>query len=564
MTFSEYIELYGFKFSDASVPEIKEVRAEASEHIYRTYENDLVSRKRPVESEQVKNWRRANKRFINHEIIDTALSECRTNIYQVGFNLLKGSDTLKTWIEEKRFKYLLTDVNLWEFYLNCILPEAIGDPNGYLFILPIDPRYPNVYLESGTEFAPANMPAFEQVGVEFIQVPSDKIKSTMDSNVFVIEGGHVMFEKRKLPWYWTGDSDEIYKAIPDRWEDNKLIYRYELWYRHELGRAPVVIYPGRLSKSITGLPYQESLFKPAFAYLNEFVNSFSDDQWMRLKNNYATLVLPAVSCSTCSGEQFIVKANGDREQCHSCGGTGKMKAPGLSEFLVLPSAEGLDGKTEPRQPYYLSPDIGSLTHSWETSFDLLDKAAASLGVNPLIKSSESGEAMKMRMEKLNKTINMVYQASLRFIGDVLEIVEGYLVVRANERVIPVLKQEFTITVRDLNYLKQMYQESLPIERTAAVMDYLSIKYQNDPVELKKYSVLSRYYPETLLSLQEAKEQVAFGAVSEENYNRAKMALTYIDEVIEEQPDFVELPKNRIYQLVEEKINVNNNRILRIV
>jgi len=544
MNLAEYIELYGFNFSDSSVPEIKEVRAEASEHVYRTRDNDLVSKKRPVESETVKEWRKNNKRFINHEVVDTCLSECRTNIYQHGFNLIKASDPLKTWIETKTFKYLLSDVKIWEFYLNCILPEAIADPNGYLFILPVDPN---------SDQPPANMPAFNQVGIDFIQVESSDIKVTMSQDIFVIRGGMVELNKRKLDWYWTGDKEAIYKAIPDRYEENKLIYRFELWYKHDLGRLPVVIYPGRISKNIEGKPYQESLFKPAFAYLNEFVNSFSDDQWMRLKNNYATLVLPAVNCSTCNGEKYVMK--GDKmDLCTSCGGSGKIKAPGLSEFLVLPTAEGLDGKTENRQPYYLSPDIGSLQHSWDTSFDLLDKAALSLGVNPLIKNSESGEAMKMRMEKLNKTINMVYQASMRFMGDVLDIVEGLLIVNPNQRIKPVIKQEFSITLRDLEYLKALYVDALPIERGTAILDYLGVKYQNDPVELKKYQVLARYYPETLLSTAEARDQIAFGVLSEESYIRAKRAIMAIDELIEETPDFLDLTKQEIFKRVEDVIN----------
>jgi hypothetical protein len=164
--------------------------------------------------------------------------------------------------------------------------------------------------------------------------------------------------------------------------------------------------------------------------------------------------------------------------------------------------------------------------------------------------------MKMRMEKLNKTINMVYQASIRFMSDVLDIVEGLLIVNPNQRIKPVIKQEFSITLRDLEYLKALYVDALPIERGTAILDYLGVKYQNDPIELKKYQVLARYYPETLLSTAEARDQIAFGVSSEELHIRAKRAIMAIDELIEETPDFLDLTKQEIFKRVE---NVINNR-----
>ncbi len=553
MTVLDYFQKYGFNFTSDLLPEINEVREEASEHLYRSKVNDLVSKKRPAESETVKDWRRSNKRYINHEIFETALWECKTNISQTGFNFNQASEILNTWIKDTRFKYLKTDVDIFDYYLNYILPLAITDPNSYILAVPVNPL--------DRESPPALMDSFLQVEVELKYFESKKVvkpKTDLNSDsVIIVQGGMVKIDKKYYVWYWASNENELYKVVPISLEQGAIKYDLVLWYTHNLERSPFVILPGRLSKSMNGYLYQESLFKPAIPYLNEFVNSFSDDQWMRLKNNYATLVLPEVNCSYCGGEKFIPETPGSSNMklCTTCAGTGKLKAPGISEFLTLPPSAGFDGKSDTRQPYYLAPDMGSLTHSWETTFDLLDKAAATLGINPLIKNSESGEAMKMRMDKLNKTINSVYQASASFLESVFEIVEGYLVYQPEKRKKPKLKVEYTVILKSPEYLKEVYKTSLPIEKTQAIMDYLSTKYASEPIQLRKYEILARYYPQTLLEPDEVRDQIAFGVITEEDIKRGKFALQKIEELIEVYRDtFTELGKEAVYKLIEDANN----------
>lgn len=524
MTFAEYLDKYKLDISAPNIPEIKQVKDEIAEHLYRNSANSLIDLKRPAESETVKKWRSQNKRLIHHEIFETILRESKAQLREQSLELSMASENLKTWLKEYRVDFNKNKVGLYDFYIECLLLEQLADPNAYLFVKPEteDGLNPN---SDGDQT--------KQVSIKLDLIKSEKIRKSNDPEIFIFEGNdkvQYQFSGRTYEDFivWVLDPYTIYQLIPiARDENNKVVYETEVWYNHNLDRLPVVMLPGELSKTKEGATYQETGFKTCIAYLNEFVNSFSDDQWMRTKSNYATLVLPSTLCSTCHGESYVKSASGT-EPCKACNGTGKMKAPGISEFIILPTASAVANETtDSRKPYYLQPDLGSLEHSFNTTFELLDKAAASVGINPLIKNSESGEAMKMRMEKWNGTINYIYQKSFNFIQSILEIVDGYLYINPGDRVPPSLKIYPSITYKNPEYLKMKYMESLPIERRSAVIDYLETKYKYDHVKLKILKVLAYYYPSTILTAEELRDQIGFGIISSEdilNGNRAELLL----------------------------------------
>lgn len=550
MILSEYLQKYKFTF-DGLIPEIAIVRDEAAEHCYRKYTGDLVSAKRPLESETIKEWRIKNKRFIHHEIVDITLRECQVNISKTGFNLQSKSDILEDWIRETKFHYLTTEVNIWEYYLNSILPDAIADPNSYVLVIPSGPN----------DTHPSQLNEFDRADVKMVWLTSEKIKKAKSDQIFIAEGGEIKVKDLKKVWYWVADKEAVYQAIPTEEVDKegKTVYNYELWYRHNFGQIPVVIYPGVKAKSIEGKQYQESLFKTAFPYLNEFINSFSDNQWMHQKNNYSTLVMPQVNCVSCGGDGYIMEID-SRVPCKKCDGSGKMKAPGLTDYIILPAGD-YDGKTDNRQPYYLTPDIGSLDHSQRVTFDLLDRAAATLGVRPLINTSESGEAMKMRYETLNKTIDFVFQNSIQFLEDVLELVESILVENTELRKKPKIKRENGIALKTPEYLKEIYKSSLPIEKLDAVYAYINSKYSNDPLMLLKYKVLIRYYPETTMENEEIGRLTALGSLTEDQVNRARLAVQVADEIFEDYgQNLLDMKATEIYKLIEDGINQRRSTI----
>lgn len=546
MTFAEYLAEFGLKYDDNKLVEIKQVRDEVAEHLFRNSENALISDKRPAESNDVQRWRVKNKRLIHHEIFETMFREAKAQLREQEIQLNHGSEAVKAWVRDSVFKVNGSEVHLLDYYLDCILIEQTADPNAYLFVKPTTETGDNPALFGS---------ATNQVQIAFQIVKSNKLKQTRSSDVFIFEDDvkakYVYNGATYEDFYlWALDKYEIYRLEPIGREDGKVKYEPVLWYTHNIGSIPVIILPGETAKAKDGRTYQETGFKTCIAYLNEFVNSFSDDQWMRLKNNFATLVLPDVQCTECRGDIYVGHGS-DKHICKTCNGTGKMRAPGLSEFIVLPNADFSSDKVDSRKPYYLTPDIGSLQHSWQTTFDLLDKAAAVVGINPLIKNAESGEAMKMRMEKWNTTLNYIYQKAFNFIQDILEIVEGYLVINPESRIRPVLKILPEIVYRNAEYLKLRYQDSLPIERRSAVIDYLETKYKYDPVKLKIFKILAYYYPVTIMNSEELRDALAYGVVRNEDIVAGKDAELSLVKLAMIDPEYI---LNTSEQIIYDRLN----------
>lgn len=471
------------------VPEIEKVRNENRVHLLRSDNNDLVSKKRPAESKTVNEWRKANYRVINHEIYETYLRSLKELFLDESLELDSGSEVLKEFISKNE---------LIKFYCDEVLFTSILDANSVTLIIPREvPENQNTKVEL-IYYNVLTEKVFYQNGKIFIQ-SKDKVK---------------IGEKTEFTYY-SFDNDTIYFHYFDN--SNNLIET--VYYQHNLGVLPLVNMPSELAISSKGIKYRESSLKTTTGYLDEFVNVFSDNQWLMTKNSHATFVTPPIACSECKGEMNIIK-DGKPIMCTSCGGTGKQRSPGISEYIVLPTAS-FDDKLDTRVPFYLSPDVGSLNFAWDKCFDLLDKAAATLGINPLIKSSESGEAMKMRLKKWETTANYQYSKMIEYFNTFLMIVEGYLVIDIEKRIRPKLNRIDNVMYKDAEYLKAFTETALPFEKIQANINYIDRRYKNNEVVKKIYKLIAIYYPTVLMTLEELKNYIAFSVITDQEVKEAK-------------------------------------------
>lgn len=511
MLLESYIERYGaIDFKALQVPEVEEVRVQGFNHLYRIRDNKLVDSKRPLEAESIKKWRKENQRFISHDIIDTALMESSAMINSVGIPFTTISKELFSWLENTTFGYLGTSITFFEYVMQCVYPMSGADPNLKVVVMPVNNINP--------ELNPNESIATEKIGVKIMLIPSEKIIPTKENSLFVFIGGKEKYtingQKHELNYYFVGDENSWYKLEPSG-IDQKNNYTYSIinWYSHNFGYIPVVSAPGVLSQNKDGQKYQESFWKSAYPFLDELVSSFSDNQFIRTKNTHPTLVMPPMACSTCNGEGAISQL---REgvvtsvTCTSCNGSKKQRDPGLSEFITL--TEGNYGETpDARKPYWLEPSLGSAEHSWKTTWELADKASNALGINSLIGSQESGEAMKMRMQKWENRVNVIYGRITSMCEDILWYVDSYLNVDKTDK--PVIKKEPRLTIKTPEYLRLIYQDALPIEKPKVALDYLLSRYGNDPNTYRAYSFVIDNYPQSLFGIDEVSKYTALGIYS---------------------------------------------------
>lgn len=471
------------------VPEIEKVRNENRVHLLRSDNNELVSKKRPAESKTVNEWRKSNYRVINHEIYETYLRSLKDLFIDESLELDSGSESLKEFIKQS---------DLLNLYCDEVLFTSILDANAITVIIP--KKIPETQNQ--------------KVELNIYNVLSDKIYYE-NGRIYVQSKDKVKIGDKTEYTYYSFDNNNIYFHYTD--SSNNLVET--LYYEHNIGIIPIVNMPSELAISAKGIKYRESTLKTTTGYLNEFVNVFSDCQWLMTKNSHATFVTPPIACSECKGEMSIIK-DGKSISCTSCGGTGKQRSPGISEYIVLPTAS-YDDKLDTRVPFYLSPDVGSLNFAWEKCFDLLDKAAATLGINPLIKSSESGEAMKMRLKKWETTTNYQYSKMIEYFNLMFYIVEGYLVIDAQKRIIPKLNRIDNVLYKDSDFLKAMAETALPFEKIQANINYIERKYRNNEVFKKIYKLIAVYYPTVLMTLDELRNYIAFSVISDEEIKQSK-------------------------------------------
>lgn len=553
MNFSEYLAKYSFNPTFTDIVEINDVRKQAFEHYYRDKLSSLTDEKRPTESKAIRDWRIKNKRFINHEILDTAISDSSSILGSNGLAISMASESLKNWLKDQKFYYLDSSLSFWDFFLRCIYPISVIDPNGKIIVFPVNPHE--------KELPPSLIDLTDRADIGLKFITSDKILKFQDNSIFGFEAGEreytIKGNKQIKKFYYISDLNTWYILEPIDFIKDKDVYSVTVWYNHNSNDTPVVSAIGTLTQNNRQQNYQESVFRACLSYLDEFANAFSDDQVMRTKSSHAILAMPAMACGACNGQgtQFVKNGSSETlETCKSCNGTKVAKMPGIADILVLPS-DSYDGKVNNTIPVYIEPPLGSLQHSWTTTFELLNMAGMSIGINPLIKNNESGEAMKMRMAKWETKVNQIYQLLMENIEDVLTLIEALLVPKIENRIQPIVKKENRIQIKSDEYLRLKIDEALPLEKQESALNYYKFKYQNNPVLVRIYEIILRYYPQTLLTNEELTNAVGFGRYTLDDVHKMDMAKNVLTDLAEKYHDtFLDKKMTDIYTEAESILN----------
>ena len=301
MLLKDYLEVYKFKPEPLNIKEITDVRVQAFRHYYRDDSNDLGDAQRPSESKKFKEWRKANKRAVNHEILDTAISESTAIINSNKPVLSEQSSNLEAWLIEERFYYLDSSLSFWDYFIRCIYPKSCLDPNGKIIVFPYNKQNKNI--------PPNLINPTEKAGIDIRFVRSDKILKFESPEIFGFEAGLKKYKidgnVQELAYYYIADYFNWYILEPISYKEDVLQYSQTIWYNHNTNDTPVVSAIGILTENIKGHVYQESVFRTAFPYLDEFVNSFGDNQVIRTKAAHPTLVMPRIDCAVCKGQKFV-------------------------------------------------------------------------------------------------------------------------------------------------------------------------------------------------------------------------------------------------------------------
>lgn len=520
MNFNDYF--YKVKFKALPLPkEVADVYNQACRHVYRDPDTSLWDKRRPTEPPNIQQWRKENRRNISSDLPDTYLAETISAIQQNGFKYSEVGDKTNLYLSEEKINVLNNSLTIDEWLLKSILPEAIMDANAYYI------QFPKPTTEALT---PHLQNALTPIYIEHRIIPSFDIRMLEVDK----PGGVFCFERKEkrlgkdVKYTYLVDSAEWVRV----WEEGNEM-KIETWYVHNLGFIPAKILPGKQAKTKSKVTYQETLLKSMYNILDEFATQFDDDKVMRAKGAHQILVMPEVACNGCGGEKYVKNEFNLNVPCQHCGGSGKMRNPGPADTFIVPTDTSGLATSNRVVPMFIGPDIGTLDHSWTVTWDLWNKAANTKGIDAIQNVAESGEAMKMRLLKNEKSINEAYQKMCDVYEFALNCIEGYLYPDPKDRIQITVQKNNKIEIKTGEILKLKYDEALTVEKSDAAIEYFKVKYQNDPVKVKKYEILVKYFPASLLNSQELTYEVGLQVYTEEDIRRARFAGEALDQILDE-------------------------------
>lgn len=533
----------------------------------RRVESDLIDRQRPNESDEVKEYRQKNVRRFSNDIFTKLFSYIGKSLEESSIHLQDSSEVLKEWNESKPFTLLGAQVGIFEYYYRYIIKHGMERANDAVLSFPYNPEDENL--------PPSALSTNKLVGVKPLVVPFESFKymPTVDYNVFAWVGGEIKMEKGGIiDWYYLVDDKFYYTYVPtDTFVNNKRVYALEVWYFHDTGTTkdkvvtnvlPVAFMAGVLTSTPDGEDvYNESFIRGACEYFDEFVVRFSDNQVVNTRFSHPVKIVNGdIGCKTCSSKGQVSKEvlkDGIKQltfaTCTSCNGSGRSSDSPTG--TVYAENNGLEVKNSRPLIEYLAADSNLLKLNKEDTFSFLKMGANAVGVDLLINTSESGEAMKMRMRP---TAFFMENITKGFLGQVMQsqlfFTECLLQSNRSSRKMPHITLPKSYELKTLEEKIETVETTFAADKHNAMIDVIEAKYKGNARKIRIEILKLSYSPLWTLSIEEMTERIALGIYDRNDIlKRDYSSIAFNNLMNEPLLDILEMTDSDIINYVDEYI-----------
>ncbi len=531
----------------------------------RRVDSDLIDRQRPNESEEVKEYRSKNVRRFSNDIFTKLFSYVGKALEDSSIHLQDSSPELATWLNSKPFTVLGSKVDIFDYYFRYVIKYGMERANDAILSFPVNP--------TDKSLPPSEMAANERVGVQPLIVPFESYKyiPTVDYNVFAWVGGQIEVEKNQyVDYYFLVDETTYYTYTPTntKTKDNKRVYELAVWYFHDTGittddvrtnELPVVFMSGVLTSTPDGkTQYNESFIRGACEYFDEFMVRFSDNQVVNTRFAHPVKIVNGdIGCKTCSAKGQIKKetlVDGVKqltfESCHSCNGTGRSNDSPAG--TVYAESKGIEGTNNRPLIEYLAADSNLLKLNKEDTFSFLKMGANALGVDLLINTSESGEAMKMRMRP---TAFFMENITKGFLGVVMSnqlfFTECLLQSNRTLRKVPHVTLPKKYEIQTVEDIQAVANNTFASDKFNAMLDVIEAKYKGNKRKIKAENLKLAYSPLWTLSQEEITERIALGIYDRNDIIKRDYSSIAFEQLSDEPTlDILEMSKEEIYKYID--------------
>ena len=526
MLFTEYISKNkNFTPKLGTSVKAKEIRDQSSRHSTRRGDLSILDKVRPGQSNDVNKYLKETYRNVTEQLYDKIVTESNTIFNNAGF-YWDYPIALEEHYKEQKIRSGKTMVSFMKYVSSKLIDISFTDPNGLIIPFPIEEN----------NIIPSNLPENAEIKCQDRILKSNEYSAYNDFIIFLYKEEKT--DSGLIHKYIAVDSKEyvLYTVNGSKTEQT-------LWYRHNLGYIPCTELPSKqiedkeddiIHNKKVNVTYNESFIQGVFELLDKALLSSVDSEASQNHHAYPKLVLPEIKCGDCGG---IGKIKGS--ECKSCGGKGQVF--NFSPVTAISIPQSFDHKNN-ITPSYIAAPTESLKHLFEVWQIYLDIAANSVGVDPYIHAQESGEAMKMRMQTLEKFLLNLGNA----VADCIENHWNNLIKLKNPKVdnietlLHVISRPKKILLRNDSTIKDDINNSTGAERIEYIKEYNSYKTNDERIK-RAFDIYYKIYPFAGLDTVEKQFSLSNGLIEREKLKESYYALSILKElVISENPDITDI------------------------
>jgi hypothetical protein len=393
---------------------------------------DIISRRRPNESEEVQAYRLEIFEPITKQTFNSVLQSLgkirRSRDWMVKYNreykfpLIPDGETLQDYCEQ-RFPYY-TSVTNWLF--SVMLKSALVDANCAILVLPLQPTadadsyrqpYPVIfYADQVIEYLEGRFAIFKSAEQVQVQPLQKKGASTANKKASAFSDKYYLITNNEVVPYvkqgdvWTALTEEI--------------------ITHGLGYLPIIRPRCQFAKSVHEYHLFESRISAMVPSLNEAIREYSDLQAAVVGHLFPERWEVATQeCTSCGGAGYVpnpaytgTDVKSKPLVCASCNGIGAKAAssPYKKSVIRMPKLN-LGEQAVPLPPFdYVKKDIDVIKVMEDRLAGHLYRSLSSINMQFLAQTplSISGDAKTVDRDELN---NFVYNVAedLVYIADYL-------------------------------------------------------------------------------------------------------------------------------------------------
>ena len=215
-----------------------------------------------------------------------------------------------------------------------------------------------------------------------------------------------------------------------------------------------------------------------------------------------------------------------------------------------------EGADNPDPLAYVNPDTSVLQISYDTSFDLLERAKMSIGLDILTDLNESGVAKDARLEDLQDLLVNIAGSLFDTVEMFLYMIEGLLVPNPASRKPIKIKRPQNLKLKDQTALLNDYEKALPSDRFSSAMDFYENKYKGQEEIIRAHELAMTYAPLLLVPATEVPTLMSagiYGALDIKKRDRAeRIFLTFA-----KRSDFFRKSEDELFREADQLIGVIN-------